>query len=191
MKKLFWVLPLMTFTVAAQAHTGHAHMSLMDGLVHPFGFDHLLAMVVVGLWSVRALQGKIQWFGPLAFVTSLVLGALFAHVSAIEWAFAEYLIAGSVVALASLMLLPNVSKVAGFALVVSAGLVHGWAHGAEAATGGVFTLYVAGFVLTTALLHGLGMLLGRGLLNIRAVWSWRTLGALMAGYGVYALSMLG
>ncbi|MDP2020210.1 MAG: HupE/UreJ family protein, partial [Hydrogenophaga sp.] len=37
---------------AAQAHTGHGTHSLFEGLVHPFGLDHLLAMVAVGVWSV-------------------------------------------------------------------------------------------------------------------------------------------
>ena len=34
---------------AAQAHPGHGANSLMEGLAHPFGLDHLLAMVAVGV----------------------------------------------------------------------------------------------------------------------------------------------
>jgi hypothetical protein len=35
------------------AHFGdHSHMSLTEGLLHPFsGVDHVLAMVAVGLWA--------------------------------------------------------------------------------------------------------------------------------------------
>ena len=37
----------------AQAHTGHGTTGVFDGLVHPFGLDHLLAMVAVGVVGVR------------------------------------------------------------------------------------------------------------------------------------------
>ena len=60
----------------AQAHTGHGTHSLMEGLVHPFGLDHLLAMVAVGVWSVSALpQGK-AWQGPATFLLALVASAV-------------------------------------------------------------------------------------------------------------------
>ena len=54
---------LATTALAAQAHTGHGTSSLMEGLAHPFGLDHLLAMVAVGVWSVSALPaGKADKF---------------------------------------------------------------------------------------------------------------------------------
>jgi len=46
---------------AAQAHTGHGTAGVYDGLIHPFGLDHLLAMVAVGLWSVSALPASRAW----------------------------------------------------------------------------------------------------------------------------------
>ena len=56
---------LMGLAGAAQAHTGHGTHSLMEGLAHPFGLDHLLAMLAVGVWSVSALpQGKAWWGQP-------------------------------------------------------------------------------------------------------------------------------
>ena len=33
----------------ASAHTGHGSESLLQGLAHPLGLDHLLAMVTVGV----------------------------------------------------------------------------------------------------------------------------------------------
>jgi urease accessory protein len=50
--KTLFSAALASATLAAQAHTGHGTSSLMEGLVHPFGADHLLAMVAVGIWSV-------------------------------------------------------------------------------------------------------------------------------------------
>ena len=66
---------LMGLAGAAQAHTGHGTHSLMEGLAHPFGLDHLLAMLAVGVWSVSALpQGK-AWWGPATFLLALVASA--------------------------------------------------------------------------------------------------------------------
>ena len=61
---------------AAQAHPGHDTTSLVAGLSHPFeGFDHLLAMVAVGLWSAAALPAGRRVAGPAVFLAMLLLGA--------------------------------------------------------------------------------------------------------------------
>ena len=192
MNKRWGILPLMICASAAQAHVGHGnHMSVLEGLQHPLGFDHLLAMLAVGLWSARALKGKMIALAPLAFMLSLVFGALFAHQSGGQFADAELLISVSVLAFAGLILMPNVSKSIGFLLIVSAGLVHGWAHGMEASANGLFSWYVSGFVGTTAVLHALGVLTGVQLLKLKdSNWQWRGLSAAIAGYGLYALTMV-
>lgn len=191
MKKWLWILPLLAFSGLAQAHIGaepHSHLGFVSGVLHPLtGFDHLLAMVAVGLWSARSFTGKARLLAPLAFVGSLVAGALAAHISGVEWAFSETLIAGSVVAFAALILLPNIQKWAGFGLIIATGLVHGWAHGAEA-TGSVFALYVAGFTLSTAALHLFGVWAGTQLLRFKSEWHWRAISAGIAAYGVLLLS---
>ena len=60
---------------ASQAHTGHGTSGIFEGLVHPFGLDHLLAMVAVGIWSVSALPKNKAWWGPATFMLSLVVSA--------------------------------------------------------------------------------------------------------------------
>src|SRR3990167_7106000 len=55
--------------------TGHGAPSLMEGLAHPFGLDHLLAMVAVGVWSVSALPPGKAWQGPATFLLALVASA--------------------------------------------------------------------------------------------------------------------
>jgi hydrogenase/urease accessory protein HupE len=42
------------FAGLAEAHTGHGTSGISEGLAHPFGADHLLAMVAVGIWSFSA-----------------------------------------------------------------------------------------------------------------------------------------
>ena len=191
MKKLLSTLPLMMSAGLAQAHVDHAeHMRLMDGLVHPIGFDHLLAMLAVGLWSARAFKNRAAWLPMLAFVSSMVLGALLAHATGGGFTLAEQLISISVVALAGLVVMPNASKTIGFSLILSAGLVHGWTHGAEATQGGVFLMYMTGLVLTTVALHVTGVLAGIQLSRLKnQMWSWRTISTAVAAYGIYAFSL--
>ena len=53
MSKRFATLLLTALPLAAFAHTGHGDHGFIDGLTHPFlGLDHLLAMLLVGVWSV-------------------------------------------------------------------------------------------------------------------------------------------
>ncbi|MBX9870009.1 MAG: HupE/UreJ family protein, partial [Burkholderiaceae bacterium] len=52
----------------ASAHPGHG-AGLMAGIAHPLlGFDHLLAMVAVGVWAFQ-LGGRARWMVPVSFVT--------------------------------------------------------------------------------------------------------------------------
>jgi len=68
--KMNRILSLVALLVAAStattasAHTGHGTHSLLNGLSHPLGLDHLLAMVAVGTWSAVALQGARRWAWP-------------------------------------------------------------------------------------------------------------------------------
>ena len=62
------LLGLLACAGAAQAHTGHGTSSLFEGLVHPLGADHLLAMLAVGLWSATTLPAGKVWQGPATFM---------------------------------------------------------------------------------------------------------------------------
>ena len=72
------------------------------GLTHPFGLDHLLAMVAVGVWSSRVLPGVQRWQGPAAFLGAMVLGAL-AGAAGLSLPGTEQGIALSVAALGALL----------------------------------------------------------------------------------------
>lgn len=84
------------FAGTAVAHTGHGTESFFTGLAHPFGLDHLLAMVAVGLWSVFALPARRAWAGPATFLLALACGAL-AGVGGMAPALLEPALAASVV----------------------------------------------------------------------------------------------
>ena len=82
MTKLLRTLRLAPLLLAAaplaQAHPGHAPFDFVSGLLHPLtGWDHLVAMVGVGLWAAQ-LGGRARWLVPLAFVGVMALGAVLA-----------------------------------------------------------------------------------------------------------------
>jgi len=166
----------------AAAHTGAGPVtSFASGVAHPlFGADHLLAMVLVGLWAALA-GGSRRWLWPLAFVAAMVAGGALG-VAGIDGPAIELAIAGSVVVLGLAVAGAVAVPVAAGAVLIGAfGLAHGHAHGTEAAGAGYAT-YAAGFVLTTALLHAAGVF-GAGLIGPRLT---RIAGAIaaLAGLGM-------
>lgn len=175
---------------AAQAHPGHDTTSLIDGLAHPFaGFDHLLAMVAVGLWSAAALPAGRRVAGPAVFLVMLLLGAALPQFG-VRLPGVEAGVALSVTALGALMIAARSTALrlpvpAGLALVGVAALLHGMAHGAELGAGQSFAGYAVGFMTTSALLHGVGLAAGGWLQSSRA-WAWRA-GAALVSFGGLAL----
>ncbi len=172
----------------AQAHEGHGAHSLAAGLAHPFaGFDHLLAMLAVGVWSAAALPAARRLAGPALFLCALLAGAL-AGVQTGAGSLVEAGVAFSVVLFgAALMVRRQLPPAAGFALVIAAGALHGVAHGAEWAAGTSFAGYAAGFMLGSALLHGAGLAAGAWLVRMQA-WAWRASAALIGGAGLFMLA---
>ncbi|MGO4392852.1 HupE/UreJ family protein [Variovorax sp. M-6] len=173
---------------AAQAHPGHGTEGFAAGLAHPLGgYDHLLAMVAVGMWSAVALPKAWRAAGPAVFLTTLLLGAVLA-IRGIGLPGVEAGIALSVVALAALMLgARRIAPMAGLALVAFVGLLHGHAHGGELTGGHSFMAYAAGFMLASTLLHAVGLGAGAALQRLPA-WAWRTATALIGGSGLLMLA---
>ena len=139
----------------AQAHPGHeGHDFTWDfsgGFAHPLsGWDHLLAMIAVGLWAAQ-LGGRARWLVPSAFVGVMALGAALGH-AGLMFPGVEQGIAASVLVLGLLIATAvRLPVAAGMALVGLFAGFHGIAHGAEmpATAGGLS--YGAGFILATAL----------------------------------------
>jgi urease accessory protein len=155
------VLLLATLWVpSAHAHVGHGTSSWMEGLLHPFGVDHLLAMVAVGVWSVQALPGARAWLGPAAFMLALMGGALVGGSGwTIPWV--EAAIAASVVVFGVMLMIAYrpLPRTLGLGLIAMGAWLHGLAHGTEAPPTD-FVGYAAGFLLTTLALHLGGVAVG-------------------------------
>jgi urease accessory protein len=153
------------------------------GFMHPLlGWDHLVAMVAVGLWGAM-LGGAARWVLPLTFPLVMAAGAgLGAGDVALPGV--EIAIALSAVVLGGLLAWAARPPVWLAALVVGyAAVFHGHAHGAEVLARGWFWPSLAGMVAATLLLHLGG--LGVGVLARRASLGGlpRALGLVIAAAG--------
>jgi len=148
-------------TDSALAHTGHGDAGgFAHGLIHPVGgLDHLLAMVAVGLYAAL-LGGRALWLVPATFVTVMALGGA-VGAAGYPLPYVEIGIALSVVVMGlAVALRVGLPTLAAMALVGLFAIFHGHAHGAEMSADASGYAYAAGFMLTTALLHGAGIALG-------------------------------
>lgn len=179
---------------AARAHPGHESVmngaaALYAGFAHPWsGFDHLLAMLAVGLWAAQTGDRRSLLALPLLFPAVMAAGAALGLGAALPPAL-EVVIGASVVALGIL-----VAVQARWPLRYSAALVtlvafaHGFAHGAELPAGMTAAGYFAGFAGATLLLHVLGIALAfaLGRLNRHAL---PALGGALATLGAVLLTL--
>jgi urease accessory protein len=177
----------------AQAHTGHGTSGLHEGMAHPLGLDHLLAMVAVGVWSVSALPASKAWWGPATFMIALVFSAAMGA-AGMTVPYLEGLISLSVVLFGVLLIASRTQWPVniGLALIATAASLHGLAHGAETPDSG-FASYAIGFLLTTAALHLGGVMAGLGIrrhFSRQAPWVIKVLGLGCGGAGLYLLSQL-
>lgn len=184
--KALFALCLVLFSPSLLAHSDAAGVTggFISGLTHPlFGWDHVTAMVAVGLWGVFLGRPAI-WILPIVFPLVMafggVLGLAGVPIPAIEAGIAtSSIVLGLLIALAVKAPL----WVAGI-IVGAFAIFHGHAHGTELPNAANALAYSAGFVISTGLLHLAGIAFGE-----LARFSWgnyvvRTGGAVIALAGV-------
>lgn len=153
---------LMLTAAEALAHTGHGSTSgFASGAYHPVsGWDHLLAMVAIGLLAVQ-MGGRMLWAAPLAFVSSMALGAALG-MAGLPLPLVELGIVASVLAFGIVLAIGKpMPQVAALVLIGAFAIFHGHAHGAEMPTMASGFIYGIGFVLATASLHLGGIVFAR------------------------------
>jgi urease accessory protein len=181
---LFGLLAYVAILPVAEAHTfGSQGAGLMAGLTHPLvGLDHLLAMIAVGIWAGQ-LGGRAVWLIPLTFVSVMAAAATLASFGLLL-PLMEPAIACSVLVLGLLIAgSVRLPTSLGALLVGLFAVFHGYAHGLELPQAASPILYGAGFVLATALLHGLGIGFARKSLQHKMLQR-------IAGYSLIAASGL-
>ena len=132
----------------------------LSGLVHPvLGYDHLLAMLSVGILSAQ-IGGRAIWTVPATFVTVMALGGILGFIN-IGLRSTELGIAASLVILGSIIAaerkLPVRLAMVGVGFFA---IFHGYAHGSEMPQTAEPVAYAAGFLTGTALIHIAGVVIG-------------------------------
>jgi urease accessory protein len=188
MKKILFVTLLVLGATPAFAHPGHLALSLAAGLAHPFsGLDHVAVMVAVGLWA--ALKGgRALWVWPAAFVGVMLVGGALGMMHVALPLVESGILASAVVLGLMVALTVDLPVWTGAAIVAMFALLHGHAHGSEAAenVGGIE--YMVGFALATATLHGVGIGFAQMMARAQLRPVVRAAGAVCAaiGAGLYA-----
>jgi urease accessory protein len=172
-----FTLMMLAFPGAAYAHDGGVlpFGGFLSGLVHPvLGYDHLLAMLSVGILSAQ-IGGRAIWTVPATFVTVMAAGGGLGYID-IGLTSTELGIAASLVILGLIIAaerkLPTLLAMVGVGFFA---IFHGYAHGTEIPQTAEPVAYAFGFLTGTALIHIAGVLIGdiarhyeRGKLILRA-----------------------
>lgn len=151
---LFLTAALLPGLAWAHAEAG-GHYSLFSGLSHPFlGGDHLLAMLMVGLWAAQQ-QGWRRALPPVVFVGFMAVGSLLAY-AGLALPATESGIALSVLALGLFAAFAvRLPAIVALAVIAAFAVFHGHAHGVELPLADSWA-YLPGYLAATALLHGIG-----------------------------------
>jgi urease accessory protein len=173
----------------ALAHVGQGDIAggFSSGFVHPInGWDHVLAMVAVGIWGAQLGRPAI-WALPVTFPMVMafggVLGAFGIAIPGIEAGIAISALAlGSAIAFAAR---PPLALAA--AIVAIFAVFHGHAHGTELPESANAMAYSLGFVMATGLLHAFGIAIGEVNRQKHGANVLRVIGAMIGAGGVYFL----
>jgi urease accessory protein len=150
-----------TLVSPAFAHEGAGVAGgFASGFKHPIlGWDHVAAMVAVGLWGAF-LGAPGIWLLPIVFPLVMALGGGLG-IAGLPLPGVEVGIAASAVVLGIMIALGARPPLWVAAIIVGAfAIFHGHAHGTELPAAADALAYAIGFVLGTGLLHLVGITLG-------------------------------
>src|ERR1051325_11721597 len=167
-------LAMLAAEPAAAHSVGGSAAGFGAGFLHPLsGFDHLLAMVCVGIWGAELGMPAI-WLLPIAFPLIMAFGGALG-VAGVRFPAGELLVAISVGVLGALVALARrMPTAAALAVVAVLAVAHGHAHGSELPGAADPVAFTVGFVMANGLLHLAGIGIGvlarwpRGIAAIRA-----------------------
>jgi urease accessory protein len=154
-------LMLLSTSFPALAHTGEGYGGgFIAGFTHPIlGWDHVAAMVAVGLWGAF-LGAPAIWILPVVFPLVMALGAAWG-IAGIPLPAVETGIALSAVVLGLMVVFAVRPPIWVSAIIVGAfSIFHGYAHGTELPSTVNAFAYAVGFVISTGLLHLAGIAFG-------------------------------
>jgi urease accessory protein len=153
---------LLLWPARAFAHilSGDAAGGFVSGFEHPIsGWDHILAMVSVGLWGAQ-LGAPAIWLLPVTFPMVMAFGGMLGLMG-VPLPGTEIGIALSAIGLGAVVATEARPPLWAAALLVGFfAIFHGHAHGTELPPDESGVLYSIGFVVATGLLHLTGIAIG-------------------------------
>lgn len=187
-------IALTAFPAVAFAHSETASNGFVSGLLHPvLGYDHLLAMLSVGIVSAQ-MGGRSIWTVPTVFVLMMIGGGVLGA-NHVEFPFVETGIALSVVVLGLGIVFARRGRFTPLLVMVFVaffGSLHGHAHGVEMPGSASPVYYSFGFVISTSLIHLMGVLIGHTFTRhakLERALTW--VGGAVASAGVFVLLQVG
>lgn len=162
------------------AHPLHGD-SFYGGILHPLGgWDHLLAMMGIGLWSSQQ-AGRLRWMILLGFTTLMGISAWAALLGNMPARYEEG-VAASVLLIGLLIGLSFRAKAwIGLSITAAFAVFHGFAHGGEMPHSADALHFGLGFLCSTMLLQALGFAVGKKLSQNTSMV--QIIGAAIAGCG--------
>jgi len=190
-KSVITVIALLISAVANAHGTVSGSSGFVSGILHPiFGLDHLLAMLAVGMISVK-MGGKAIWYVPLFFIIVMFLGSNIGiyYPDIID---AEIGISLSILVLGLSLFITK--RIPLFVIYIGVGLfalLHGHAHGVEMPFAGDPFYYALGFMSGSALIH----LLSIGIMELvqkssKSVLLTKIIASLISVFGLYYLTQV-
>lgn len=185
-------LALALAVLGAAAGTAAAHElsgpmgGFASGFEHPIsGPDHLLAMLSVGLWGAQ-MGGRPVWSLPVTFPLIMCIGGVLGITGLVAIPDIELGIACSILVLGGAIAAEwKAPEWAAVLIVAFFAIFHGYAHGLELPRAADPAAYAVGFVISTGMIHvigiAIGLLVGRfygGLVS-------RVIGGLIVVGGIY------
>ncbi len=133
-----------------------------QGYVHPlFGWDHVAAMIAVGIWGAL-LGGRAIWVLPVVFPFVMVIGGIMGMIGVpLPEASILYGIAGSSIIIGLAIVFGWKPPLVLTGIIVGLfAIFHGFAHGQNMPSASSPISYGIGFVLGSGTLHLIGIIFG-------------------------------
>lgn len=195
MRQLLLPLGLPTLLLALlSALPAHAHV--MDGPLGGFGSgfghplagpDHFLAMLAVGLWGAQ-IGGRTVWTLPATFPMIMCVGGVLGMLGILPMGMVQIGIAVSVFALGGVIAARwKAPEWIALTLISIFAILHGIPHGVLAPRATDPAAFTVGFVVSTGVIHVVGIAIGAALRPIAGGRLVQGIGAAIAVAGLWFL----